>query len=652
MSEIRFNRWSHQSGTGGIYQDSSGNIGIGTSIPTSVLDIQGGSIKIGNDLLTSSGVSTFTSGLNVTGGSVGIGTDNPATPLHLFGTSDILLKVESTDQYAHIELGDNSSTARITNDGATGTLRLRADKGNVVSSSNIQFEIDGSEKVRIDSSGNVGIGTDNPYSNASFNSLSVGGSGKYGLIELVKSNGVAGSWIDSYGTSGDGNLRFTTAGTSGAITFWTGGEFTEKVRITSSGNVGIGSTIPQSSLDVAGEVRASGIAITTSYPTILPSLNLNFARSRSLDPRITFTRASTATYVGRDGLIKTAGEDEARFDHDPETLESLGLLIEDSRTNAFLYSDLSTVDTTSNATTSRTTGLDGNSTSALDVTYTAASGAYILSYSSPISASTEYTFSVWIKKVSGSTSGSVYSYVTGGTDGVLSGQIYNTDGQHLGQAPTGVWKRYSKTFTTSAGSTAIRVTMPGYDSNGLNIHYFGAQIEAGSFPTSYIPTSGAAVTRAKDDALISGGSFESWINKEEGTWFIEYKLVGTLTALMAISNTGGSVNERYMMWNLGVADSISNAVVDGGVVQANLSQSITSSLTQFTKAIFAGKDNDFALSANGQTPVTDTSGTIYNSPTQLRFAYGNGQSTPNAHFKSCIYYPKRLTNAQLQQLTS
>ena len=70
MSEIRFNRWSHQSGTGGIYQDSSGNIGIGTSTPTSVLDIQGGSIKIGNDLLTSSGVSTFTSGLNVTGGSV------------------------------------------------------------------------------------------------------------------------------------------------------------------------------------------------------------------------------------------------------------------------------------------------------------------------------------------------------------------------------------------------------------------------------------------------------------------------------------------------------------------------------------------------------------------------------------------------------
>ena len=77
------------------------------------------------------------------------------------------------------------------------------------------------------------------------------------------------------------------------------------------------------------------MSIRNTYPTIRPSLNLDFARSRTLDPRITFSRTTTGTYMDSDGLIKVASADEARFDHRYVNgqLESLGLLVEESRSN-------------------------------------------------------------------------------------------------------------------------------------------------------------------------------------------------------------------------------------------------------------------------------------------------------------------------------
>ena len=63
------------------------------------------------------------------------------------------------------------------------------------------------------------------------------------------------------------------------------------------------------------------------YPAVEPSLNLDFANSKKLDSRITFTRASTGTYTDESGIIRTAAANEARFDHDSDG-NSLGLLIE------------------------------------------------------------------------------------------------------------------------------------------------------------------------------------------------------------------------------------------------------------------------------------------------------------------------------------
>lgn len=399
-------------------------------------------------------------------------------------------------------------------------------------------------------------------------------------------------------------------------------------------------------------VFTSSIEVTADYPTIKPSLNLNFARSRSLDPRITFTRASVGTYVGRDGLIKTAGEDEARFDHDPDTLESLGLLLEESRTNRFLYSDLTTVDSTSNATTSRTTGLDGNSTSALNVTYTSAGAAYVMSYSSSVSASTQYTFSVWIKRISGSTNSQMYSYSAGGSAGDASGTIYNTDGQALGSATAGVWKRYIKTFTTSAGTTAIRIIMPGYDSNGLNVHYYGAQIEQGAFPTSCIPTSASAVTRAADYPSI---------DRQMATGNIT--IVGEYKMRMTASNQWN----RLFGFGEGTSDVRPFINANGNITWYNYSTN--SPTTDWSALGLSVPDNSYfrfafairqnvanSVSVNGTTvdTQTNTNPGAYVNWTSLYLGNadtGTGPRDMTGHIKEFRIYNDAFTDAQLQLLS-
>ena len=105
------------------------------------------------------------------------------------------------------------------------------------------------------------------------------------------------------------------------------------------------------------------MTIKALYPTTRPSLDLNFAATKRLDPRITYSRASTGTFVGSNGLIQSAAVNQARFDHNPTTGESLGLLVEEARTNLNLNSA---------ATYNGLTNITSNSFLAPDGTLTAA----------------------------------------------------------------------------------------------------------------------------------------------------------------------------------------------------------------------------------------------------------------------------------------
>lgn len=301
-------------------------------------------------------------------------------------------------------------------------------------------------------------------------------------------------------------------------------------------------------------VFTSSIEVTADYPTIKPSLNLNFARSRSLDPRIIFTRASNATYVGRDGLIKTVGYAEPRFDHDPETLESLGLLLEESRTNYLGNSEMlanwgfgvGSDAFTASSGSQISTNPDGSSP-AYHYVPSSTVGFHRFNRSITVpTLDTNYVVSLFVKRVTagsvsnmnrfvelevtgnfnGNTQGTGQTGTTGGSavtfdmeNLVIETQTNNFNG-YVGDAkiepyPNG-WYRLSYVFNPGIGTnftgqvwwghcTSIAGDGGGETGNGNPSFYFwGASVEKGSFISSHIPTpANSSVTRATERVTVA-----------------------------------------------------------------------------------------------------------------------------------------------------
>ena len=463
----------------------------------------------------------------------------------------------------------------------------------------------------------------------------------------------------------------------------------------------------------------SDLELSDDYPTIEPSLRLDFANARALDPRITFTRASTATYAGRDGLIKTAGVDEARFDHDPITGESLGLMIEEPRTNILLYSDITSGEGLGNGWAiggnraskgSNVTAPDGT-LSAWNSVYNGTAGdasVYGVGGEVTTSNSTAYTLSVFAKVPSTNT------YVTGvrvrtyNNDhsatfnlltGTIVGGVEGTTTRRMEAYPNG-WYRCSITFTSGTdGNQGVQfymvnpsnsTSMNDANANGEEIYYWGAQLEQGSFPTSYITTSGSTATREVDTAQINNIQFH---NASE---FVLYAAGRSNTGASGTSNStteclvslgDTSNNYRFMLrkyrYNSGsgintgftfryrnVADSINMDMFPNyydGLADGYDTTTIAPIWNDFNihrsaLAFEAGVSTDNIRGCADGTlvvPAVTNPGSYstvsnpgpYTQATTLQIGSGSSSGPFNGTINEVRYYPKRLTNTQLQTLT-
>jgi hypothetical protein len=390
------------------------------------------------------------------------------------------------------------------------------------------------------------------------------------------------------------------------------------------------------------------------------SLKLNFTEVNALDPRITFTRASSATYFNSAGVLSTAANDVARFDYDPVTLAARGLLIEEQRTNlVFPSEDFASPWSIYNAT--RVADADTAPNGTLTADRIESTGAGIFRASVGVVNATAYTYSVFLKHVSGTGIISNIGFESFGavplpgssSFNLLTGTVISNGASVTASSITSFgngWYRMSVTVT----STDVTTTLINYAPAGDQFLMWGAQLEQGAFSTSYIPTTTTALTRAADVATMTGANFSGWYNQVEGTTYVEASTLPSVTAAAlthAISD--GTFNQSiYGNFNAGNLYIGAN-VLNSGVNQASGigSFSITAS-TNTTKDAFAYKQNNFGESCNGATPKTDSTGTV---PTVDRLYIGTNWAGAgnflNGYIRSFSYYPKRLSAGQLQALT-
>ena len=376
--------------------------------------------------------------------------------------------------------------------------------------------------------------------------------------------------------------------------------------------------------------------------------------------------SAASTYTRNNG-----GVFPPRFDYDPVTLAAKGLLIEEQRTNLQTYSE----DFTNAIWTSATLTIAANSTASPDGTVNADTGTRTTTgvtenmrrATTAQAISTTYTVTVYVKANTAgarlymrnlavdntATTGVVQFNPADGTVSTTYGSTYV--GKATMTAAGNGWYRCSITGTTGGtiannfidiGVTDGTSAVGGNAANSVFI--WGAQLEAGAFATSYIPTVASQVTRTADSCAIVAPNFSPWYNQSEGTFVVEADgpAIGTQILTQADDNTA---NNRITARFSAATSAMVVVTAASGVVA--LSQGLVVANTP-AKVAIAYKQNDCALSFNGTAPALDTLATM---PTVSRLGIGTNASNLealNGHIRSIRYYPTRLTNAQLQALTA
>jgi hypothetical protein len=311
------------------------------------------------------------------------------------------------------------------------------------------------------------------------------------------------------------------------------------------------------------------------------------------------------------------------------------LLLEKQSTNLLIYSEQFDQWST-NSTTTVNAGISPDGTQNADRLNFTSGSVYWLDAAVSVTNGQNYTFSLYVKPTA---IGNQFRFYLDGAFG--DSTVITTDSSD--------WKRYTWTFTASATGSINPHVLLGYGYSSQSILAWGAQLEASTYPTSYIPTTSASATRVADACSKTGIS--SLIGQTSGVLFVDFIAKGSYDS-----------NNLLMLISTGSGGDIIYLNLVGGTIEAYIAASSTqqflytsgTALTANTrhKLAIGYANNDIVLYHNGTQLATDTSATIPACSVLRVGDFLGGTLQFGNTINQSILFPTRLSNSELASLTS
>ncbi len=422
-----------------------------------------------------------------------------------------------------------------------------------------------------------------------------------------------------------------------------------------------------------GGVGVSVSSLTLDYDFLQNSGAAISAATRR-GPALTFARASSGTNFDENALLVTAATNEPRFDHDPVTGAALGLLIEEARTNLCLQSeDFSTtwVDaaaTSAGISTNTTVAPDGNTTADTLTDDSAVNFEGLKQTFTVANDSTSWTVTAYIKKDSDETRfPELQIRLLDGTDQKVIVSLNTSTGAILERSSIGTtvisvqdagdyWRLRATVDNNTSGNVTLEVLL--FPAVGItlgtnavtatgSIIVWGAQLENAAVPSSYIPTTTASVTRAKD---VVGTTDVGWLNASAGTMFAQGSIPFVGAAERTLWVIDDNTNANLLRLYMDAAENGNFETVNSGDTNGASDGAAVIAVDTVFKLAGAYEDDSVIGCVDGTASAEDTAAGIPLTGAANNSRWGNDGAalTPfNGHIAQIKYWNVRKPNAFL-----